>query len=70
MDYKRFHYKCLAQSKILHQGLTVSIWPCHFRQVFFLIFISILMIWKQTGSYIYQLLSWKLSFDAACSEKE
>ena len=59
-----------VQSKPLQQRLYVLIlrfWQC--RQVF-VHYMSILMIWKLTRGYIYQVASREFSFDATCSEKE
>ena len=61
----------LVQSKQLQQRLYVLIlgfWQC--RQVFVHCLMSILMIYKLTRGYMYQLASRQFPFAATCSEKE
>ena len=47
----------LVQSKVLQRGLIVLVSSCYFRQVFVHYLMSVLIICKQTGSYIFQVVS-------------
>ena len=60
----------LVQSKALQQRLFVlmlGFWQC--RQAFVHYLMSLLMIWKWTRGYIYQVAAMEFAFAATCSEK-
>ena len=60
----------LVQSKALQQRLFVlmlGFWQC--RQAFVHYLMSLLMIWKWTRGYIYQVVAMEFAFAATCSDK-
>ena len=61
---KMFKVKCCSK------GCLFSYVPCNFRQVFFYCLMTILMIYIQTGGYIYKADSVEIPFAANCLRKE
>ena len=55
---------------MFQQGLFVLKFLCHFRQVFCPLLNVYFIMCKETGGYIYQLVSGEFPVAATCSEEE
>ena len=63
-------YKNLSKTKCCSKGNLFRYRHVTFVMAFVYYLMFILIMWKQIGGYIYQLVSGELPFTVTCSEKE